>query len=109
MDFFKLKRLFNKEAEKDNVINEAERLIVNTGDIARKCLTHEDFRLYRDAYIRTERASVNALILYTKNFVENPGGDINKYAITCMRLLTRIQDLRALLNNVDNDAKREEK
>lgn len=103
-----LKNIFATKDEKELAasMKEAEKALDMTGDIARKCLGHEDFRTYREAYERTERITVDSLILYTKNFAEADKGDMQKYALTCMRLLTKLQDLRYLVRSIETDSKK---
>lgn len=103
-----LKNIFLTKDQKElnKQLQDAEKSIDLTGDIARKCLGHEDFRLYREQYKRTEASTIDALITYTKNFVESPTGDITKYAMTTMRLLTKLQDLRYLVRSIEIDSKK---
>lgn len=103
-----LRNIFpNKDVKRtQQEISEAEKALVITGDIARRCLSHEDFRTYRESYERTEKTTVDALISYTKLFVESPNGDITKYALTTMRLLTKLQDLRYLVKSIESDSKK---
>lgn len=103
-----LNNIFATKDEKElaQKLKDAEKSIDLTGDIARKCLGHEDFRQYREQYKRTEASIIDALISYTKNFVESPTGDITKYAMTTMRLLTKLQDLRYLVRSIESDSKK---
>lgn len=103
-----LERVFNRtpgEKKPDVKIADADKAIKLTGDIARKCLALPDFKIFKDNYERAEATTIDSLIGYTKSFIESPHGDINKYAFTCMRLLTKIEDLRQLGKTIENTAK----
>lgn len=105
-----LKKMFvtKEEQEVKTLMIDADKALSITGELARKCLSYPDFKIFRESYERTERTIVDSLIIYTKNFVESPNGDITKYALTNVRMLTRLQDLRHLLRLVENAAKKKE-
>lgn len=87
-------------------LREAENSIKIAGDVARKCLTHQDFKLYRDYYKRAEENVLDAMISYTNSFFLNDTGDISKYAMKMMRFMTKLQDLRSLLDTIDKNSKK---
>ena len=99
-----LKKIFQSEGARQ--IEDAEKSLDLTGDIARTCLATETFKTYRRDYEETEAHLVDTMILYTKNFVESDKGDLTKYALTMVRLMTRLQDLRYLVKRVESDAKK---
>lgn len=105
----KIRSLFQPQDQKKNEqsIKDAEDQLRGLGELARKCLEAQDFKIYRVSYERTEASIVDALISYTKHFVENPGGDVTKYALTNVRLLTKLENLRFLLNSVQSDVRQD--
>ena len=86
--------------------DEPEKQMNQTGMIARQCLSHEDFKHYRKQYEKAEAQVINALIQDTEEFMRESGADVTKYALMVVRRITRLQDLRLLLNVVDKDAKK---
>lgn len=100
-----LKNVFRiKDREKE--IKEAEKAIDLSGDIGRICLAYPDFKSYRESYERTEKITIDALIGYSKNFIESPHGDLNKYAMTTLRLLTKLETIRYLVRSIESDSKK---
>lgn len=93
----------DKELQK---LKDAEESLRIVSDKARQCLGYDDFKSYRDSYVRAESGMLDAIINYTNNFVQSEHGDVNKYAITMIRYITKLQDLRSLLNTIETDAKR---
>lgn len=87
-------------------VKEAEKAIDVSGDIARNCLANEDFKLFKDSYARAEVITIDAIIGYTKNFVESENVDLQKYALTIIRLTTKLENLRYLIRTVENTAKK---
>lgn len=85
---------------------DTEKQLNHTGMIARQCLTHEDFKHYRKQYEKAEAQAIDALIQETERFMNDPSGDVGKFAMMVVRRVTRLQDLRLLLNVVDKDAKK---
>lgn len=105
-----LRSLFVKNEQKSpEELAAAERELDLTGDLARKCLTHEDFNLYKKSYVKTEASLIDSMMIYTKNFVESDHGDVMKYALTMVRLFTKLQHLRYLIKNVEEDSKKGKK
>lgn len=95
--------------ETEDEIMAAERSLNMVGDIARKCLQYDDFGQYKRYYERVESELVETMIKYTKNFVESDKGDCTKYALTMVRLMTKLQDYRFLLRQVELDSKKDVK
>ena len=102
-------KIFQNETDEQKISNrlkDVDTELDHAGDLARKCLQYDDFKSYRKIYEKTESSLVDVLILYTKNFVESETGTIDKYAITVVRLITKLQNLRYLLKKIDSDSKR---
>lgn len=104
MDLKKLFQPKNKELQDKDIV-EAVRMLDLTAKKARKCLEFEDFKHYKTAYIQAEAASIDSLISFAKSFVETPGGDVSKFALTVVRVTTKIETLRYLLRSIENSAK----
>jgi len=103
-----LKSVFTSKSQREieAQLKEADRMIDLTGDIARQCLDYDSFKAYRETYKRTEESIVSTMITYTKNFVESDKGDTTKYALTMVRLLTKLHTLRYLLTSIEADARK---
>ena len=100
--------LFKPENEKvvEKKVKDAEVALQIAGDLARRCLAMEEFRLYRDSFIRADKALIDALIAYNHYFSISETGDISKYAMKVNRLLTKAETLRKLLTDIESNAKR---
>lgn len=101
-----LKNIFQFKTNDDKGMKEAEESLSLASDMARNCLSMEQFKLFCDSYKRAEATVVDSIILYSKTFVESDKGDTTKFALTVVRLCTRLQDLRYLLNSVENGARK---
>lgn len=84
----------------------ADRELNLAAEIARRCLTSEDFKSYRESYLKAEDKMVEAMIIYTQGFVQGNKGDVTNYAFTMMRFITRLQEIRSLLRDVETTAER---
>ena len=67
--------------------------------IARKCLDHEEFKKYREMFIKLERVIIDDLIDYRE-------ADAIRYAMTVSNMLSELRQMRTFLNQVERDAKR---
>jgi hypothetical protein len=103
-----IKDIFTRRPATDiqEALAEADKVLDVTGDMARVCLSSEDFQHYRKMYQHAEAAIMDTLIIYTKNFAEGPSGSTEKYAFTVMRMLTKLQHLKHLIKSIESDAKR---
>lgn len=90
----------------DAALNEVNAALLALGDRARKCLSNDDFKLYRKDYTTTEAKLVDALIAFNKAALKNPTFDVTKYAMTISSYLIRLDDLRSLLAVVVKDAQK---
>lgn len=93
-----------KEVEKK--LKTAEHAMQVASDRARRCLSMEEFKAYRDSFQRASDSLLDALIAYNHQFSISDNGDLNKYAMKVNRLLTKAQDVRELLNTIDTASKR---
>lgn len=92
-----------KQAEQQ--LREAEETMSMVRDKARACLDLETFKLYRDSYHKAEASMIEAIINYNTYFFSLPDGNLDKYAVTVMRYLTKLQAMRSLLDVVEKDAR----
>jgi hypothetical protein len=99
-----IKNLFQPKKD-DKEIAQAERMLDLTAEKARICLSQSDFKIFRESYTRTESAMIEALISYSKNYIEG-NGDLSRYALTMMRICTKIETVRYLLRTIESQAKR---
>ena len=107
MDIFK--DLFKPQEKKkvEDQMRVAERSLDHVGMIARKCLEIPVFEQYRKDFQRAQDSMLESMIAYNKSFVQDDRGDTTKYALTMVRLFTKLEDFKSLLRKVENDAKKD--
>lgn len=88
---------------------EAVDKIKRTAEAAQACLGSEQFATYKRDYEKAETQIVDVMIRYTKSFFSEDKGDISKYGAMMSRYITKLDDMRMLLRQVGNDAKRKGK
>ena len=101
-DSFDWNSLFNSTEKATN--KEAVRGIKETISAARKCLNSSDFVNYKNKYDKVEKEIVNLLITKARMF----NGDIAKYGAEMLAILIRLDVLRALIKDTENDSKKVE-
>jgi hypothetical protein len=99
-----LQALFQPK-DKDKEVSEALKSLDLTADKARICLETDDFKHFKQMYEQTERATIEAMIAFTKSFVEGQG-DISRYAMVMSRLATKLETVRHLVRTIETSAKR---
>lgn len=92
-------------SESDNDIDRTVELVRKAGDTARKALNSVEFVEYKKSYENAEKAMVDSMLAYTDAFFCN-GTDLALYGAKIARMMTKLQDLKVLLNKVENDVKR---
>jgi hypothetical protein len=102
---FKYEDIFKVAIEDEESIKEAAKKVRLAGEAARKCLTLQEFQIYTQQFEKAQEAIVIKMIQYTKAFFESEHGDMTKYGANMARFITKIQDLRVLLDRVNSDAK----
>ena len=100
-----LQTIFQQKPKDEKEIQEAEKMLDMTAQKARVCLGYSDFKIFKESYERTENATVDAMISFTKSYVEGTG-DISRYAMVMSRLATKLETLRYLLKTIEGQAKR---
>ena len=99
--------IFKPQTEKERV--EAERkaneAIDLTGDMARNCLATDQFKVYRDNYEKAEKKIVLAMLKCTQCYLANQF-DFQSYGNQMLVYMTRMKDLRSLLDIVEADARK---
>lgn len=93
---------------KQKISQEASLAVKAVGDTARSCINTEAFSAYKLAFSKAEAKIVDAMISYTHNFFQENNGDMAIYGANMARFITKIQDLKALLNAVETDAQKGE-
>lgn len=86
---------------------EAKSRVLEVIEAGKSCLTHPNFKMYRERYEKAQASIVTAMILYTNDFFAKPDGDMALYGANMARFMTRITTLRALLGQVESDVKKE--
>lgn len=74
--------------------------------LAKACFGTEQFQQYRDAYKKAEASTIDFMLRFNNSFFAEKTGDVQQYAFTIMRYLTRLQTLRSLLDTIETNAKR---
>jgi hypothetical protein len=92
----------HKEAEA--VRQDAEAKLKEAEIIARACFNTAQFQSYREAYKKAEASVIDFMLRYNSMFFNDQNGDMNKYAFTMMRFLTKLQTLKSLLETVESNA-----
>lgn len=100
--------IFKPKEAKDiaKKLNDAEIALEVAGDMARRCLGMEEFKVYRESFKRAEEGIMDSLISYNHYFSLSDSGDISKYALKVSRLLTKVESVRKLLSDIESNAKR---
>lgn len=94
--------MFKAEEKPDQQIDEQISLV---GDIARVCLAMEEFKSYRKQYEAAEQKMVQTMLMLTESF--NAGRvDLTTYGAKMLVYMTRVKDLRMLLDAVLVDSKK---
>lgn len=74
-------------------------------DMARACLSTEQFQAYKKQYESAQSKMVDVMLMLTES--HNSGQmDITKYGAKMLVYMTRIKDLRMLLDQVEKDARK---
>lgn len=97
------------QKEKEELLKaekEADLIYTVAGDRARKCLSTEDFKSYREDYRRAEIKVIDYLLKYNIYFHKNSSANIESYAMMVSRYLTKLESLRSLLEAITKDAQR---
>jgi hypothetical protein len=71
---------------------------------ANDCLNTAVFAKYKDQFLKSQQLMVDAMIKYTSDYFQTPGADSTLYAMMMCRFVTRLQDLKMLLRQVEADA-----
>lgn len=85
---------------------EAELVFTAAGDRARRCLSTEDFKTYREEYRRAEEKIIDYLLKYNIFFHKNTSANMEIYAMNVARYLTKLESLRSLLDVITRDAQK---
>ncbi len=78
------------------------------GDTARACLGMEQFNTYRKQYVIAEEKMVDAMLMCTTSYMSGSFG-LNEYASKMLVYMTRLKDLRMLLDTVTINSKKGKK
>lgn len=78
-------------------------------EAAQACLSSELFHSYRFQYQNAEKRLVDVMIRYTRSFFSEDRGDMSKYGAMMARYITKLDDMRMMLKQVENDSRRSKK
>ena len=104
---FQFEDVFKPEDEEKP--NELIAEIKKTGVLANRCLNNEDFKAYRDQFEKAQTKLISAMITYTHEFFLDPRVGMDVYGAQMARFITKLQDMRVLLGQVESDIKRSER
>ena len=94
--------MFKSDVDVNKEITEQINMI---SGVAKNCLSMEQFKTYKKQYEIAESKMVQALLMLTESF--NAGRlDLTTYGSKMLVYMTRIKDLRMLLDQVTADAKK---
>ena len=103
-DFFKPQT----EKEFEEAQAKATEQVDIAGDLARHCLAMEDFQKYKRQYELAQEKMISAMEMCTKSYMSGDF-DITTYGAKMLVFMTRIKDLRMLLDTVTYNAKKGKK
>ena len=92
-----------KELEQADLL--AEKNINLTGDMARNCLRQSSFKRYKEQYEKSERAVLLGMLSLTKAYTSGQF-TLESYATKTLVYMTRLKDIRLLLDTLSVDAKK---
>lgn len=104
---FRFEDIFKAVEEDKESIKKAAEKVEAAGKAAKKCLNTDEFAIYREQFAKANDAIINKMMQYTKAFFESEHGDMAKYGANMARFITKLQDLRILLDKVESDAGRQ--
>jgi hypothetical protein len=87
---------FNNNKKIDKEINK-------TAEMAKHCINSDIFAEYKKKYEVLEKVIVDSLLIEAKNFCGG-GENLEKFGAKCLVRLTKLGDLRAIINDVTKDA-----
>lgn len=95
------------EAEKANVeLAQAHKALDELTKTAKNCLNQPAFQLYRKSFEQAESTTLEAIILYVKNYIDSGTVTETKFTVNIVRIVTKYIILRSLIRSVSQDAKR---
>ena len=95
-----------KEVKKaDKVVNQAASDCMNTAKI---CFGLKQFSEYKQQYLAAEAKMIGAMTALTESYIAG-NFDLNAYGARMLVYMTRLKDLRLLLDVVNSDIRRGEK
>lgn len=95
------------EAEKANIeLAQAHKALDELTKAARNCLDQPAFQLYRKSFEQAESNTLEAIILYVKNYIDSGNVSETKFTVNIVRIVTKYIVLRSLIRSVGQDAKR---
>jgi hypothetical protein len=84
---------------------ETDEKIRLTGDIARVCLSMDQFKVYRKQYAAAEEKMIDEMMMTTACF-SSGSIDLTQYGAKMLVCITRLKDLRMLLDTVESNARK---
>lgn len=102
---FDFSKLFEGDVD-DKELKATKAKLDAIGEAARKCLNTSAFEHYRTQYERALNGIMDAMVRYTNSYFAKEDSDAVKYAMAMACYVTKIQNLRILLKQVELDAKK---
>lgn len=94
------------EAEEQD-IKETKSQIGMAVSSAKKCLSSPDFENYKKALEKAQASMLRQMIVFTHAFFMQEHADMAFYGAKMARMVTKLQDLTVLLDNVESDARKD--
>jgi len=84
---------------------ESDKQVNLTAEMAKRCLNMEEFKAYRESFEAMERKIIDEMVMDAAGFTTQ-NESTERFGMKCLIKLTRIRDLRALLNKVSSEARK---
>ena len=97
---------FRLEPEETDDLNDSIERAISS---AKVCVNNEDFKKYRIELAKAEEKMVKSMISFTNGFMSSINGDMSFYGAKMCRMITKLSDLRSLLDAVEVDIRKEKK
>lgn len=94
-------------AKPEKEVDEQERSLDRVVSRAKICLNNKDFEEYRKEFVKAEAKMIDSMISFTNIFMGQASGDMSFYGAKIARMITKLSDLRSLVDAVENDARKE--
>lgn len=103
---YKFSEMFSADTEKTDDLEKSFERVVSQ---AKACVNNPEFKEYRKAFVAAQEKMVAQMIQFTNTFMAQESGDMSFYGTKMVRMVTKLSDLKALLDAVDADIRKEKR